>query len=56
LHLRDQIVHHEQDVPREFADEKMTMGDQSLVDLMMAWMMKDVQKVKMMKGAKKDDR
>jgi hypothetical protein len=53
LHLRDQIVPHEQGVPREIADEKMK-GDQSLVDLMMAWMMKAVQK--MMKGAKKGDR
>jgi hypothetical protein len=54
LHLRDQIVHHEQDDPREIADEKM-MGDQSLVDLMTVWTKKGDQK-KMTMGAKKDDR
>jgi hypothetical protein len=54
LHLRDQIVHHEQDVPREIVAEKM-MGDQSLVDLMMACPMTDAL-MKMTMGAKKDDR
>jgi hypothetical protein len=53
LHLLDQIVHHEQDVPREIVGAK-TMGDQKLVDLMMAWMMMSGQK--MMMGAKKGDR
>jgi hypothetical protein len=53
LHLRDQFDHHEQDVPRVIADEKMK-GDQNLVDLMMAWTAMVDQK-KMM-GAKKDDR
>jgi hypothetical protein len=54
LHLRDQIVHHGLDVPREIVDEKM-MGDQSLVDLMMAWTTMGAKK-KMTMGAKKDDR
>jgi hypothetical protein len=54
LHLRDQIGRHEQDAPREIADAKM-MGDQSLVDLMMACPMTDAL-MKMTMGAKKDDR
>jgi hypothetical protein len=53
LHQRDQIVHHEQDVPRGIVGAKMK-GDQKLVDLMMAWTTKGGQK--MMMGAKKDDR
>jgi hypothetical protein len=53
LHLRDQIVPHEQDVPRVIADEKM-MGDQNLVEMMMVWPTMVGQT--MMMGAKKDDR
>jgi hypothetical protein len=54
LHQRDQIVHHGLDVPLVIVDEKM-MGDQSLVDLMMACPMTDAL-MKMTMGAKKDDR
>jgi hypothetical protein len=53
MRLLDQFDHHEQDVPREIADEKM-MGGQNLVDLLMAWRTMVGQKMK--RGAKKDDR
>jgi hypothetical protein len=54
LHLRDQIVHHEQDVPLVIVAEMM-MADQNLVDLMMVWTTMGAKK-KMTMGAKKDDR
>jgi hypothetical protein len=53
MHLRDQIVLHEKDVPLVIGGAKMK-GDLKMVDLMMAWMMMVGQKLMM--GAKKDDR